>query len=134
MSYFHPASFRFAWGIIKAMEWVLVCQNWEVQDVLMLVRLQVKYNIITPVVVTIMKNYKKSFSFLKIFLWESGIIFRNLSFSLYFVFGKENVNSVPTPSVLVRLIFSLCALIISFTIESPSPVPFLSLPLELSIL
>ena len=74
MSYFHPASFRFAWGIIKAMEWVLVCQNWEVQDVLMLVRLQVKYNTITPVVVSMMKKYKKSFSFLKVLLWEGGII------------------------------------------------------------
>ena len=45
---------------------------------------------------------------------------------------KEKMNSVPTPSVLTTLICSSCAWIISFTMESPSPVPFLSLPLDRS--
>ncbi len=42
----HPASFRFARGIIKAMEQVLGCQNSEVLAVLETVRLQVKFNTI----------------------------------------------------------------------------------------
>lgn len=48
--------------------------------------------------------------------------------------GKVNVNSVPAPSVLVTLIFSLWAVMISFVMDNPSPVPFLSFPLERSVL
>ena len=44
--------------------------------------------------------------------------------------GKVNINSVPTPSVLITSIFSLCAWRISFTMERPSPEPFLSRPLD----
>ena len=48
--------------------------------------------------------------------------------------GRLNTNSVPTPSVLMTSIFSPCAWMISFTMESPSPVPRLSLPRERSVL
>lgn len=60
-------------------------------------------------------------------IYNLGIIYI-LSFALESV----NMNSVPTPSVLMTLIFSLCVLRISLTIESPSPVPFLSLPRDKS--
>mgnify|MGYP000237722799 CR=1 FL=1 len=32
-----------------------------------------------------------------------------LSYCYFFVSGREKINSVPTPSVLITLIFSLCA-------------------------
>ena len=60
-------------------------------------------------------------------IYNLGIIYI-LSFALESV----NMNSVPTPLVLMTLIFSLCVLRISLTIESPSPVPFLSLPRDKS--
>ena len=47
---------------------------------------------------------------------------------------SEKVNSLPMFSVLTTLIVSLCALIISFVIAKPRPVPCLSLPLEVSAL
>ena len=49
------------------------------------------------------------------------------------LFARVKINSVPTPSVLITLIFCLWALMISFTIESPRPVPFRSFPLEESL-
>ena len=36
------------------------------------------------------------------------------------------MNSVPTPLVLITLIFCSCARIISFTMDRPRPVPFVS--------
>ena len=48
--------------------------------------------------------------------------------------GRENMNSVPTPSVEMTLMCSSWALIISLVMERPSPVPFLSLPRERSVL
>ena len=48
--------------------------------------------------------------------------------------GRVKINSVPTPSVLMTLIFSLWAWMISFTMARPRPVPFLSLPREASVL
>ena len=44
------------------------------------------------------------------------------------------MNSEPTPSVDIRLMFSPWAWMISLVIERPNPVPFLSLPLEASVL
>ena len=49
-------------------------------------------------------------------------------------FSSVNINSVPSPSVLITLIFSLWARMISLVMESPRPVPFLSLPRERSVL
>ncbi len=46
--------------------------------------------------------------------------------------GSEKINSLPAPSVLMTLIFSPWQLMISFTMDSPSPVPFLSLPRDRS--
>ena len=48
--------------------------------------------------------------------------------------SRVKMNSVPTPSVLITLMFWLWALIISLTIDSPSPVPLRSFPREASIL
>ena len=48
--------------------------------------------------------------------------------------GSVKINSVPTPSVLITLMFSLWDWIISFVMESPNPVPFLSFPRERSVL
>ena len=48
--------------------------------------------------------------------------------------GRVKINSVPTPSVLITSIFSPWAWMISFTMERPRPVPFLSLPRERSVL
>ena len=50
------------------------------------------------------------------------------------VFDKVNTNSVPTPSVLITSMVSPCAVIISFVIDNPSPVPFLSFPRDRSVL
>ena len=62
----------------------------------------------------------------------------NLANSVAVVFYEAlcsvKVNSLPTPSVLTTLIFSPCACMISFTIARPRPVPFLSFPLERSVL
>ena len=55
-------------------------------------------------------------------------------YSSYSDLGSVKVNSVPTPCVLTTVIFSLCAVIISFTMERPNPVPFLSLPRKRSVL
>ena len=44
--------------------------------------------------------------------------------------ASVKINSVPTPSVLMTLIFWLCARMISRTMDKPSPMPFLSLPRE----
>ena len=63
---------------------------------------------------------------------DSSLSDRQDSFSG--LFARVKINSVPTPSVLITLIFWLWALMISFTIESPRPVPFRSFPLEESIL
>ena len=46
--------------------------------------------------------------------------------------GRENMDSLPAPSVLITLMCSSWLLMISFTMESPSPVPFLSLPRDMS--
>ena len=54
--------------------------------------------------------------------------------AFYSCYGSENMNSVPTPSVLITFMFSPWFSIISFVIESPSPVPFLSFPRERSVL
>ena len=51
-----------------------------------------------------------------------------------FDFGRVKMNSVPTPSVEITLMFSWWAFIISFVIERPRPVPFLSLPRHKSVL
>ena len=40
--------------------------------------------------------------------------------AFYSCFGSENMNSVPTPSVLITFMFSPWFSIISFVIESPS--------------
>ena len=48
--------------------------------------------------------------------------------------SRVKMNSVPTPSVLITLMFWLWALMISLTIDSPSPVPLRSFPREASIL
>ena len=48
--------------------------------------------------------------------------------------SRVKMNSVPTPSVLITLMFWLWALMISLTMESPSPVPLRSFPREESIL
>ncbi len=52
----------------------------------------------------------------------------------YSALSRVKMNSVPTPSVLITLMFWLWALIISLTIDSPSPVPLRSFPREASIL
>ena len=52
----------------------------------------------------------------------------------YSALSRVKMNSVPTPSVLMTLIFWLWALMISFTMESPRPVPLRSFPREASIL
>ena len=46
--------------------------------------------------------------------------------------GRVKMNSEPTPAVLITSMFSPWAWMISFTMERPSPVPFLSFPLERS--
>ena len=55
-------------------------------------------------------------------------------YASFLLSGRVNINSVPTPSVLMTLIFSPCAWIISFTMERPRPVPRLSFPRERSLL
>lgn len=54
--------------------------------------------------------------------------------ALYSALSSVKINSVPTPSVLITLMFWLWALMISLTMERPSPVPFRSFPREASIL
>ena len=46
--------------------------------------------------------------------------------------GSEKINSVPTPSVLITLIFSPWDWMISFVMDRPRPVPFLSFPRDRS--
>ena len=62
--------------------------------------------------------------------WKQVLI----STRIYFAFSRVKINSVPTPSVLITLMFWWCAEMISFTMERPSPVPFRSFPREESIL
>ena len=44
------------------------------------------------------------------------------------------MNSVPSPSVLMTLMFSLCAWMISLVMERPRPVPFFILAADRSVL
>ena len=55
-------------------------------------------------------------------------LFLSVLFSALFRLVEVKMNSVPTPSVLMTLIFWLWALMISFTMESPRPVPLRSFP------
>ena len=51
-----------------------------------------------------------------------------------FAFSRVKINSVPTSGVLITLIFCPWAWMISFTMDSPRPVPLRSFPREASVL
>ena len=72
-------------------------------------------------------NLSNSVVQLKVFQWL------NRWYSIYFLSsGSVNINSVPTSLVLMTSICSSWAWIISLTIDSPRPEPFLSRPREAS--
>ena len=85
-------------------------------------------------VVRLFSNHHGVLFFTKLFLQRSFAHLQNLRHFLFLLHGSVNVNSVPTPCVLTTLIFSPWAWMISLTIERPSPVPFLSFPLDGSLL
>ena len=73
----------------------------------------------------------------------SGVLWRKVKHTVpmmyashpsFLLSGSVNINSVPTPSVLITFIFSPCACTISLTIDRPSPVPRLSFPRDKSLL
>ena len=68
----------------------------------------------------------------KYFLRPNKVLKWFFSVYRFVAFGNVKINSDPTPWVLITSMFSPCAWMISFTIASPSPVPFLSFPLERS--